>query len=80
VTTVDVKGTQAAAAVKLVANTQASLTQSTVVRAGAAGGTVLADGASFVQNDRGKGVKVGITGAAITVATNVDIEFSYTVE
>lgn len=80
VTTVDLKTTQATVVVKSVSFTQAALTQSAVVRAGGAGGTVLADGASFAQNDVNTPVLVGITGAAITVATNVDFEVNYAIE
>lgn len=80
VTTVDVKATQAAAPVKLVAYAQASLAQSAVLRAGGAGAAVLADGASFAPNDVNTAITVGITGANITVATNIDFEFTYTLE
>jgi len=79
-TTVDLKGTQASSVVKLVAFTQASLTQSAMVRAGSAGGTLLADGASFAQCDANTALTIANTGSAITVATNVDIAFSYTLE
>jgi predicted RecA/RadA family phage recombinase len=79
-TTADLKGTQASSVVKLVAFTQASLTQSTMVRAGGAGGTLLADGASFAQCDVNTPILIGNTGSAITVATNVDVEFTYSLE
>lgn len=78
-TTVDLIGTQSTAK-KLVAFGQANLTQSTVVRAGATGGTVLADGASFVQNDAATAITVGITGSAATVATHIDFCLTYTLE
>lgn len=80
VTTVDLKATQSASLVKLVAFAQASLTQSAVLRAGGAGAAVLADGASFVQNDIGTAVVAGTTGAAITGATNIDFQLIYTLE
>lgn len=76
VTTVDVIGTITTTR-KLFAFAQANLTQSTLLRAGATGGTLLADGASFTQNDAGKGVSVNVTGAAITVATHVDFFLEY---
>lgn len=79
-TTVDIKGTQASSVVKLVAYTQASLTQSTMVRAGSAGGTLLADGASFAACDANTAITIANTGSAITVATNVDVELQYTIE
>lgn len=77
VTSVDVIGTVTNAR-KLVAFLVAGLTQSTVLRAGAAtNGVVLADGASFVQNDVNTAVTVGKTGSDVTTATHVDIVFSY---
>jgi predicted RecA/RadA family phage recombinase len=79
-TTVDLKGVQATVAQKLVAFTQASLTQSAMVRAGSAGGTLLADGASFAQCDVNTAITIANTGAAITVATSVDVEFTYAIE
>jgi predicted RecA/RadA family phage recombinase len=80
VTTVDILATLSSASRKLVAFAQANLTQSALLRAGATGGTILADGASFTANDAGTGVTVGITGAAITVATNVDFIATYQLE
>lgn len=77
VTTVDVLGTQSTSSVKLAAFTQASLTQSALVRAGGTGGTILADGASFVANDVNTAISVGKTGSNVTTATHVDIAFSY---
>lgn len=78
-TTVDILGTVTTAR-KLVAFTQASLTQSTVVRAGATGGTVLADGASFTQNDANTELKVLKTGSDFTVATGIDFLISYAID
>jgi predicted RecA/RadA family phage recombinase len=80
VTTVDVLATQAAGSVKLAAFAQASLTQSTVLRPGVAGTTVLADGASFVANDVNTGVTVNKTGASIATSTHVDVIFSYALD
>lgn len=80
VTTIDILGTQAASSVKLVAFAQASLTQSTVVSAGASGGAVLADGASYVKNDVNTAININITGSAITTATNIDVIIDYVVE
>lgn len=79
VTTVDILGTLSSSR-KLVAFAQANLTQSAVVRAGGAGGAVLADGASFTPNDAGTAITVGITGASITVATHVDFTLVYSLE
>lgn len=80
VTTIDVKGTVSAGAVILVSFTQASLTQSTVVRAGATGGTLLANGASFVAMDPNTAITVIKAGSDITVATHVDFLLDYVAE
>lgn len=79
VTTVDILATLASSR-KLVAFAQASLTQSTLLRDGAAGGAILADGASYTVNDVNTAVTVGITGSSITVATNIDFHFDYVIE
>lgn len=79
VTTVDILGTISTAR-KLAAFAQASLTQSTMLRVGASGAAILADGASFTKNDVSTAITVGVTGSAITVATHVDISFSFVVE
>ncbi len=79
VTTVDILATLSSSR-KLVAFGQAALTQSALVRAGATGGTILADGASFTANDISTAVTVGITGSAITVATHIDFHFTYSIE
>lgn len=80
VTTVDILGTQAAGSVKLAAFAQASLTQSTVLRPGIAGTTVLADGASFMVNDVNTAVQISKTGAAITTSTFIDVQLTYELE
>jgi hypothetical protein len=80
VTTVDILATQGAASVKLVAFAQASLTRSTVLTAGGAGATVLADGASYVQNDVNTPITISQTGSNITTATAVDVILDYTLE
>jgi predicted RecA/RadA family phage recombinase len=80
VTTVDVKGTQSASVVKLVAYAQASLTQSTVLRDGAAGAAVMADGASYAACDVNTAITAGITGSAITVATSIDFLVQFALE
>lgn len=79
-TTVDILATQSGAGVKLAAFGQAALTQSTVLRPGISGVTVLADGASFAACDANTGVTVGKTGSSLTTATGVDIIFSYALE
>lgn len=79
VTTVDILATLSTGR-KLVAFAQASLTQSTVLRAGASGAAVLADGASFAANDAGTAITVGKTGPDVTTATHIDVSFTYTLE
>lgn len=79
-TTVDVLGTQSSSSVKLAAFAQASMTQSTVLRPGVSGTTVLANGASFAQCDAGTAVTVSKTGSDGTVATHVDIVATFSLE
>lgn len=79
-TTVDILATQGGSSVKLLAVAIAALTQSAVVRMGAANATVLADGASFVSNDAGTGITVGKTGATATTATHVDVIADFVLE
>lgn len=78
-TTVDVSGTVSTAR-KLVAFAQASLTQSTVLKDGGTGATVLADGASYTANDANTAITVGKTGNDLTTATGVDINLCYVIE
>jgi hypothetical protein len=80
VTTVDIIATLSASTRKLVAFAQASLTQSAVLKDGDAASAVLADGASYTQNDAATAVTVGKTGASVTVATHIDISFTYALE
>lgn len=79
VTTVDITGTVSTSR-KLVAFAQANLTQSAVVVDGGTGGTVLADGASYIANDAGTAILVGKTGSNVTTATHIDVIFDYVVE
>lgn len=79
-TSIDILGTVSTSR-KLVAFLVAGTTQSTLLRAGAAtNGVILADGASFVQNDVNTAITVGVTGSPVTTATHVDISFSFVVE
>jgi hypothetical protein len=79
VTTIDILGTQTTSK-KLVAFGQVELTQSTVLKPGIAGATVLADGASFVACDAGTAISVLKTGTDAATATHVDIILSYVIE
>ena len=80
VTTVDILGTQSTSSVKLMAGAQANLTQSTLLRAGATGGTILADGASFAVCDANTAITIGKTGSAVTTATHIDVLLSFVLE
>ena len=77
-TTVDIKGTQGASSVKLMAGGQAALTQSALVVAGVtSGGTILADGASFMVCDVNTAINVGATTNNLATSTGIDflVEF-----
>lgn len=76
-TTVDILATKATVSSKLLAVAIAALTQSALVRAGAANATILADGASFTENDTNTAITIAVTGAALTTATHIDTEVRY---
>ncbi|HUW56683.1 MAG TPA: hypothetical protein VMZ92_08615 [Planctomycetota bacterium] len=76
VTTVDILGTLSTAR-KLVAFAQAALTRSAVLRAGDANSAVLADGASFVENDANTAITIGKTGSSVTTATHFDVVLKF---
>lgn len=80
VTSVDIKSTQATAAVALVTLAQANLTQSTVLSAGATGAAVLADGASFAPNDAGAAITIIKNGSDVTTCTGIDVILTYALE
>jgi len=67
-------------ATKLIAAAVAGLTQSAVLRAGAANAAVLADGASFVALTAGATITIGKTGADLATATNIDVILTYALE
>ena len=79
VTTVDILGTQTTAK-KLLAFAQAQLTRSAILKPGVTGCTILADGASFVANDAGAAISIGVTGSDVTTATHFDINLCYVIE
>lgn len=79
-TSVDILATLATASRKLLAAAIAGLTQSAVLRAGAANAAVLADGASFTANDANTAITVGKTGGALATATHVDVSVSYVID
>jgi len=79
-TSVNIIGTRAAAAVQLLVAAVAALTQSALVRIGAANAVILADGASFTQLDVNTPVTIITVGTAMTVMTNIDVDLTFAVE
>ncbi len=79
-TLLTIAATQAGAAVLLVTHTQASLTQSTVLKPNSTGAVVLADGASFVANDQNTEITVAKTGSSLATSTAIDINLTYALE
>jgi hypothetical protein len=76
-TSVNLIGTRSGSAVQLLAVAIAALSQSALVRAGAANATLLADGTSFTQLDANTAVTIGKVGSTGTTATNVDVLLEY---
>lgn len=62
---------------KLVAAAVAGLTQSALLRAGAANAAILADGGSFVALATDHAISIGKTGGALTGCTYVDVLLTY---
>lgn len=79
-TAVVILATQAAGSATLVSAAVAALTQSAVVKPNSANVTVLADGASFIQNDVNTGVTIGKTGGTLATATAIDVILTYAIE
>lgn len=79
-TAVTILGTQATASATLLSVAVAALTQSTVVKPNTANATVLADGASFVQNDAAAAITIGKTGGSCATATNIDTILTFAIE
>ena len=78
-TSVNVIGTRAAAPVQLLVAAVAALTQSALVRMGAANAVILADGASFTPLDVNTAITVITVGSAMTVMTNLDVVLDYSI-
>ena len=78
-TSVDIRGTQAASVVNLLAVAVAALTQNTLVRAGAANAAILAAGASFIECDANTPVAINRTGSNLATATHIDVLLEYEV-
>jgi len=79
-TLLTILGTQAAGSAILLSHTQASLTQSTLLKPTSTGAVVLADGASYIQNDVNTAVTIGKTGSSLTTSTFIDVILTYALE
>lgn len=76
-TSINIAGTVSAVAAELLVVAAAALTQSALVRAGAANAVILANGASFTQMDANAALVAHSVGGTPTVATAVDIFIEY---
>jgi len=76
-TDVRILGTRAGSSVALAVAAVAGLTQSTLIRMGAAAVVILADGASFTPLDANTAVTVGKTGGTLATSTFVDFMVTY---
>jgi hypothetical protein len=86
-TAVVILGTQAAGSATLLSAAVAALTQSARVGPGYTNvanvsglASIIADGASFVQNDVNTAITIGKTGGTCATATNVDTVLTYAIE
>lgn len=79
-TALTISGTQSTSAAVLLSIAIAALTQSTVVKPNTSNVTVLADGASFVQNDVNTAITIAKTGSSCATATNVDTILTVAIE
>jgi len=79
-TAVVILATQSAGAATLISALIAALTQSAVVKPNTANVSVLADGASFIQNDANTAITIGKTGGTLVTCTHVDVILTYAIE
>ena len=79
-TSVNLIGTRAAAPVQLLVAAIAALTQSALVRIGAANAVILADGASFTSLDVNTPITVINVGAPMTTMTALDVDLTFVIE
>lgn len=79
-TDVRLLGTRAAGSVALLVAAVAALTQSALLRAGAANAVILADGASFTPLDANTAITIAKTGSPAATATHVDVMATYVLE
>ena len=78
-TSLELEGFQTSG-VDLVSLAQASMTQSNPMIVGAAGVTILADGATYAVNDDNKALTATVTGTDAATCTGVDFILTYTLE
>jgi hypothetical protein len=78
-TSIEIAATSGGSGRDLVTFAQAQMTRSAVLRAGATGAAVLADGASFTANDANTAITQTATGTFDT-ATHFDVLLKYTLE
>ncbi len=79
-TSINITGTVAGAKVNLLVALVAGLTQSTLLRLGAANATVLANGGSQVALDPSTPVMIERVGSALSGATSIDVLLTYAIE
>jgi predicted RecA/RadA family phage recombinase len=78
-TSVNIRGTQAASVVSLLAAAVAGLTANTLLRAGATNAAILAGGVSFAACDVNTPISLNATGT-LTTSTHIDVLLHYTIE
>lgn len=76
-TSINISGAVAGVTKELLVVAVAALTQSALVRAGAANAVILADGLSFTQQDANTAISAKSVGGTLTVATFIDIFIEY---
>ncbi len=81
-TSVDLLGTKGGSASRPVVNAVAGLTQSAVLRMGAANSAVLADGASYTRHDANTNLSITKQsgGSNLATATAIDLSLTYVYE
>lgn len=76
-TSINISGAVSGVTTELLVTAVAALTRSALVRAGAANAVILADGASFTQQDANTALSAKSVGGTLTVSTFVDILMKY---
>jgi hypothetical protein len=76
----NILGTQGGNSAKLVSNAAAQSTQSTLLRAGATGSTILADGASFEACDENTALTIAKDSGDIGTASHIDVILTFALD